>query len=105
MKDTPTPKHTAEEEYNYMRDAKNDRCYNRVLDKLDVALKELSKLKEERKWISVDTLLPKNNEQVLCYNGYRMVENSYSIGSDQDAEWFKQKFTHWQPLPEVPSTP
>ena len=54
-------------------------------------------------WISVKDKLPENLELVLCctHLGY-MVSNSYSLHSDQDDEWFRQRFTHWMPLPPPP---
>jgi hypothetical protein len=57
---------------------------------------------EQSEWISVEDALPKNKENVLCYNGYRMIENSYSMFTDQDQNWFKNRFTHWMPLPSPP---
>jgi hypothetical protein len=41
-------------------------------------------------WIPVNERIPKNNKKVLCFNGYRMIENSWSMHTDQDAEWFKK---------------
>jgi len=46
-------------------------------------------------WIPVNERIPKNNKKVLCFNGYRMIENSWSMHTDQDAEWFKKTFTYW----------
>lgn len=54
-------------------------------------------------WISVEDRLPEDNENVLCYNGYRIVDNSYSMYTDQDQFWFKKRFTHWMYIPALPS--
>lgn len=58
-------------------------------------------VKAEGEWISVETP-PKENEQVLCYNGYRMIQNSWMQHTGSDLEWFKRTFTHWMPLPKPP---
>jgi hypothetical protein len=68
----------------------------------------LSTENEAEKWISVMHSLPENNVNVLCYTGWKMTENSWSEGSDQDRQWFRKVFTHWRPLPPRPpktSTP
>lgn len=46
-------------------------------------------------WVASAEQIPENKQKVLCYNGYRMIENSWCMHTDQDAEWFKRTFTHW----------
>lgn len=53
-------------------------------------------------WISVEERLPGSGEDVLCYNGFRMVDNCWEKYTDQDDRWFKRAFTHWMPLPHKP---
>lgn len=55
-------------------------------------------------WISVNDLLPMENQEVLCFNLFgRIMQKSWMQYTDQDAEWFKKNFTHWQQLPNEPS--
>lgn len=56
-----------------------------------------------QEWILVSDP-PGNNESVLCFDGIRMQENSYSEHTNQDIEWFKRVFTFWKPLPPKPKT-
>lgn len=72
-----------------------------VLKVVDEAA-ELYAESKEQKWISVKERLPEKNKRVLCFDGFRMMGNSYSSYSDQDEEWFKRSFTHWMPLPNPP---
>ena len=47
------------------------------------------------RWVASSERIPENRQKVLCFNGYRMIENSWCLHTDQDAEWFKRTFTHW----------
>jgi hypothetical protein len=54
-------------------------------------------------WISVKEKLPENLELVLCHTHLGMlISQSYCMYTDQDDKWFKERFTHWMPLPEPP---
>jgi hypothetical protein len=57
-------------------------------------------------WINVKDYIPKNNERVLCFMREHFIIDmridSYSEGSDQDSEWFKDKYSHWTIKPEPP---
>jgi len=46
-------------------------------------------------WVDSSERIPENRQEVLCFNGHRMIENSWCLHTDQDAEWFKRTFTHW----------
>ena len=54
-------------------------------------------------WIPVTERIPESNQSVLCYNGKRMIENSWCKHTDQDDEWFKRQFTHWAICPNKPT--
>ena len=47
------------------------------------------------RWVASADRIPENRQKVLCYTGHRMIENSWCMHTDQDAEWFKRTFTHW----------
>ena len=53
-------------------------------------------------WISVEDKLPEEHEDVLCYNGHRISSHNWCKYTDQDDDWFKETFTHWRKLPEIP---
>lgn len=57
---------------------------------------------ERLMWIRVSDELPKEHQQVLCYNGYRISQHSWNEYTNQDANWFKNTFTHWSTLPKLP---
>ncbi len=46
-------------------------------------------------WMTPRERMPENGQKVLCYTGYFMVESSWCMHTDKDAEWFKRTFTHW----------
>lgn len=57
-------------------------------------------------WINTKDEIPKSNEHVLCITNdffNRIVEQSWSKGCDQNEDWFKKGFTHWQKLPIKPT--
>jgi hypothetical protein len=85
------------------RECFNNDNWQKIVNASDLLHKHSSLVKkQEERWISVNDRLPKNNENVLCFDGTRMRENSYSSYSDQDEQWFKTIFTHWRPLLERP---
>lgn len=47
------------------------------------------------RWVASTDRIPENRQKVLCYTGHRMIENSWCMHTDQDAEWFKRTYTHW----------
>lgn len=53
-------------------------------------------------WVATIEMLPENRQQVLCWNGHRMMQNSWCAHTDQDDKWFKERFTHWGLLPKPP---
>jgi hypothetical protein len=65
-------------------------------------MEEYALLREQAAWVSVEDRLPENQQKVLCYNGFRMIENNWCLHTNQDSEWFKEQFTHWMPLPQLP---
>ena len=55
-------------------------------------------------WISVNEKLPDNFQSVLCHTHIgNMVVQSYSLHTEQDDKWFKERFTHWMDLPAPPA--
>lgn len=56
-------------------------------------------------WIDVKDRLPDESEEVLCFTKFgRIIQNSYQEYTDQNKEWFRDRFSHWQPLPSPPNT-
>jgi len=53
-------------------------------------------------WIKSSKQLPKDEEQVLCWNGHRIVQDSYSEHTEQDSKWFIIVYTHWMPIIKTP---
>lgn len=57
-------------------------------------------------WISVDEDIPHEGQWVLCktkdnlYGG--MVVQSWEAWTNHGELWFRNNFTHWQPLPSPP---
>jgi len=55
-------------------------------------------------WIPVTKKLPENFQSVLCHTHVgNMVVQSYSLHTEQDYKWFKERFTHWMELPLPPA--
>lgn len=48
-------------------------------------------------WVAVADEIPPENKKVICWNGYRMVEQSWMQYTGSDEEWFRKTFTHWTP--------
>ena len=46
-------------------------------------------------WVSIADEIPPENKKVICWNGYRMVEQSWMQYTGSDEEWFRRTFTHW----------
>lgn len=62
--------------------------------------------KNQDNWISVEKELPKSKERVLCFSvGRRINSDWWEEHTDQNIDWFKRKYTHWQPIPPLPSPP
>ncbi len=62
------------------------------------------KVLEASGWIDMNERMPENFERVLCYTHIgNMVVQSYSIHSEQDDVWFKERCRHWMPLPPKPN--
>jgi len=53
-------------------------------------------------WVACKEAIPKENQKVLTYNQYRIMSNSWCKYTDQDDEWFKNRFTHWAEIPKLP---
>ncbi len=67
---------------------------------------EITRLREEAEWISVEDRLPENHQRVLANNGrkvqsgyYREPENAFV----SDSNWSLLAVTHWKPLPPPPN--
>ena len=85
-------------QYGYLPEYFNS-FYKWLLSKLSTT--QPTKVDEE--WISVKDAMPPENTSVLCYNGHMMMQNSWMQYTNMNMEKFKEKFTHWQPLPGKPS--
>lgn len=88
---------------DWFDDLKKDPAHKIVLEAMESFAAQSVREDRESRWISSKDRIPKNNERVLAHTGFRMLEQSYSLGSDQDDEWFKRSFPHWQPLPSPPT--
>lgn len=53
-------------------------------------------------WVATRDKMPPANTSVLCHDGYRIVQNSWMAHTSMDSNRFKEKFTHWMPIPEPP---
>ena len=53
-------------------------------------------------WVATRDKMPPKNTSVLCHNGYRVIQNSWMEYTSMNEERFKEKFTHWMPLPKPP---
>ena len=77
-------------------------------DRIIRAMQEFATLHAQKiadkmvEWISVKDKLPKERENVLCYNGYRISSHNWCKHTDKDDDWFKKTFTHWCKLPKTP---
>lgn len=89
-----------------------------LLDEVDKLEKDKAKLREERRWISVEDLLPEHGYSVWVFDGTDVVLGEYwgtwqSYGSSCDREGVNSEtllgITHWteirQPLPPLPPGP
>jgi hypothetical protein len=90
---------------------------SRVSALLARAVSEIERLREERRWISVEERLPKDDVEVLiCGTGwgspaigwrehqphYIVPETIWTLGDDVDRGYPPQDITHWMPLPAPP---
>lgn len=67
------------------------------------AMDEAYKLKSDE-WVSVEAALPEAKEKVLAINNFKFMRQAdWEYGCDQNKQWFKNTFTHWQPLPKPPT--
>ncbi len=86
-------------------------------DEIDSLRAEIARLREERRWISVEERLPKDDVEVLiCGTGwgspaigwrehqphYIVPETIWTLGDDVDRGYPPQDITHWMPLPAPP---
>lgn len=46
-------------------------------------------------WVAVTDEIPPENKKVICWNGHRMVEQSWMQYTESDEEWFRRTFTYW----------
>lgn len=60
-------------------------------------IEEIKKL-----FVDVKERLPEERQQVLCINKYGHIQyRNWQSFTDQNLEWFKKTFTHWQYLEEL----
>lgn len=60
---------------------------------------------DKSEWISVNDGLPEERIQVLAINGFKKIRQvSWMEYTGQNKEWFLETFTHWQPLPQPPTS-
>lgn len=65
----------------------------------------LQEYANQSKWISVEDELPEENQTVLWLSVFgRIISDSYQQYTNKPKEWFQINFTHWQPLPNPPTT-
>jgi hypothetical protein len=53
-------------------------------------------------WVLIKDRIPKENERVLLFNGFRIFDLSWMQWTNHDEEWLRKEFTHWMPLPPLP---
>ena len=74
-------------------------------DRLEELETELSKLKEQQRWIPVTERLPEDDDDVLIMSSGSISMGYYSVYNEYWADYinvYNSDVTHWMPLPEPP---
>jgi hypothetical protein len=77
---------------------------NAMNEAIDTVVAELEKHLITSGWIDVSVQMPEEKQEVLAYNGYRVVHTSWKDFTDQNAHWFRSNFDYWMPMIELPKT-
>ena len=84
-------------------------CFNSLrlyaADRLEELETELSKLKEQQRWIPVTERLPEDDDDVLIMSSGSISMGYYSVYNEYWADYinvYNSDVTHWMPLPEPP---
>ena len=96
-------KEKAEEAFKFAYDLANDSGKDSASGVRVNAL-----VSDNRRWKDVDEALPGKSTRVLCclrnpiMTSASRVVTSYEPYTDQDEDWFMDKFSHWVELPPTP---